>query len=190
MSEDVTEKKNMSASEFADALQLACKDGIYHGLGRMFNYNSRSSSVNEDVNKLCEAIRNLDTHCDDIVYPPDADGNPCKVGEKVYVADTTILEIIGIGDRRIFYQDVYGYLRQICSTMVRHDRPEKLNELKPCPFCGSEAELLTLPARPSQSHERKPLYTVACFNPNCEMSPNTPPIESKEDAIDIWNRRG
>lgn len=184
----INEKKNMSASEFADTLQSMCKDGIYHGLGRMFNYNSRSSSVDEDVNKLCEAIRNLDIHYDDPVYPPDADGNPCKVGEKVYVADTDILKIIGIGDNRIFYQDADGYVCQIYSTMVRHDRPQELNELQPCPFCGGEAELLTLPTRPSQ--ERKPLYAVACFNQNCEMSPNTPPTEDKEDAIDLWNRRG
>jgi hypothetical protein len=49
-----------------------------------------------------------------------------------------------------------------------------VNELKPCPFCGSEPEAAT--------------YTVNCINPFCEVQPEAAG-QSQAEAIAGWNRR-
>ena len=61
----------------------------------------------------------------------------------------------------------------------------KENELKPCPFCGGKAELI---------HDKRTLsfadsFYVRCDNIDCYMLLTTPHRLSKEDAINIWNRR-
>ena len=56
---------------------------------------------------------------------------------------------------------------------------EQTNELKPCPFCGSEATL-----------DYYGRY-VSCTNRNgrCEVRPHTNAFKTSEDAIKDWNRR-
>ena len=58
------------------------------------------------------------------------------------------------------------------------------NELKPCPFCGGEANLIKRNLKtgffPSGG-----TYYVHCKS--CLIS--TQPRKHKEDVIDIWNRR-
>ena len=51
-------------------------------------------------------------------------------------------------------------------------------ELKPCPFCGSEAELIT---------NRSGTNVVRCSNFNCWIS--TKIFGFKETAINKWNTR-
>lgn len=52
------------------------------------------------------------------------------------------------------------------------------NELKPCPFCGSEADLFTL---------AKSMYTVDCTNTDCLAGSGIGHTE--EEAVELWNRR-
>lgn len=52
------------------------------------------------------------------------------------------------------------------------------DELKPCPFCGGEAELLIVPNREAE-------WVVKCLNKCCNQFPRA----SKEEAINAWNRR-
>ena len=56
-----------------------------------------------------------------------------------------------------------------------------MKELKPCPFCGGEAELLCAP--PASGLKSK--WLVICKN-HCA---NQYPHESAEKAIEAWNRR-
>ena len=49
-------------------------------------------------------------------------------------------------------------------------------ELKPCPFCGSEAELFEAPG----------VYFVECSNPKCNYPTNW---DTKEEAVTAWNTR-
>ena len=49
-------------------------------------------------------------------------------------------------------------------------------KLKPCPFCGSEAELFEAPG----------VYFVECSNPKCNYPTNW---DTKEEAITAWNTR-
>ena len=50
-------------------------------------------------------------------------------------------------------------------------------ELKPCPFCGGVAEISLLFGR----------YGVACSS--CQGAIIPCPYQSKEEAIEAWNRR-
>ena len=52
-------------------------------------------------------------------------------------------------------------------------------ELEPCPFCGSEAELVS---RGSRNY-------IACSNRDECWCGMTCPASTKEEAIAIWNRR-
>ena len=51
-------------------------------------------------------------------------------------------------------------------------------ELKPCPFCGSEAELIT---------DRANMSVVRCSNFSCWISTKTSGF--KETVINKWNTR-
>ena len=48
--------------------------------------------------------------------------------------------------------------------------------LKPCPFCGSEAELFESPG----------VYFVECSNPKCNYPNNW---NTREEAVAAWNKR-
>lgn len=62
-----------------------------------------------------------------------------------------------------------------------------MSELKPCPFCGGEAEL----------HPSLAGFFVGCFNDGCAVNPSSGEFvadgvwdeEQKEAAIDAWNTR-
>lgn len=53
-----------------------------------------------------------------------------------------------------------------------------MRELKPCPFCGSEAILIKNGAG---------CYQVACFK--CEVRQCAYVYKTKESSIEAWNRR-
>ena len=53
------------------------------------------------------------------------------------------------------------------------------NELKPCPFCGSEAEPVF----------RGKCNYITCSNVEECWCGMTCPVSTKEEAIAIWNRR-
>lgn len=52
-------------------------------------------------------------------------------------------------------------------------------ELKPCPFCGGEALIL--------SDWRG--ESIGCDEENCEINPRTESQDSLSDAMRAWNRR-
>ena len=59
-------------------------------------------------------------------------------------------------------------------------------ELKPCPFCGSEAKLL----RSAGSHMNKDAsYWVGCKTPACPMYQGTGKSWDQGTAFEVWNRR-
>lgn len=59
-----------------------------------------------------------------------------------------------------------------------------MNELKPCPFCGGEAEL----EEHRDDYEDTACYNVGCNNPRCEVMAYTSG-ETPEGTIAAWNRR-
>jgi len=67
----------------------------------------------------------------------------------------------------------------------------KMTELKPCPFCGSEAEVRSYKIPAGVSIFRK-VYTVTCSNYLCWVKPETRHISgwtNRIEAIEYWNRR-
>ena len=55
-------------------------------------------------------------------------------------------------------------------------------DLKPCPFCGSEAEM--------RNTRGLRTWIVECSNPSCPASYMIGnDYETKEEAIEFWNRR-
>jgi len=54
------------------------------------------------------------------------------------------------------------------------------DELKPCPFCGSKAEIKRYDCS---------LTYVKCSNNKCLVEPCTVFCRSREQAIRIWNTR-
>ena len=53
--------------------------------------------------------------------------------------------------------------------------------LKPCPFCGSRAELVT----PNPDTDARSCF-VACTNPKCRIATR---VQRKDKMIEAWNRR-
>lgn len=59
-------------------------------------------------------------------------------------------------------------------------------KLKPCPFCGGEAQLLMVGKRPNGDEE----WYVSCSSEDCSLYPHsTVPYVSAEIAAKAWNRR-
>lgn len=54
------------------------------------------------------------------------------------------------------------------------------DELKPCPFCGKEAQL---------DKDSYGYYEVGCYNYGCQVQPFTEIFDTKREAIRAWNRR-
>ena len=61
----------------------------------------------------------------------------------------------------------------------RHCGGITMAELKPCPFCGGKAKLLS----------RGGLHYVVCWEKACRITPRTTWHNTKEKAIEAWNRR-
>lgn len=57
-----------------------------------------------------------------------------------------------------------------------------MNELKPCPFCGGEAEAI------KAHHIFEKPYVVICGNKECRASLGEF-SKTREEAIEAWNRR-
>lgn len=55
-----------------------------------------------------------------------------------------------------------------------------MNELKPCPFCGSWAAFV------ETKHKKYP-FMIKCMNGNCAA--RTDRTQEREYAIKLWNRR-
>lgn len=56
-----------------------------------------------------------------------------------------------------------------------------MNELKPCPFCGGEAEIICVP-----DYSRNAcVWLVKCKKSCCHQMP----FQSEHDAVEAWNRR-
>ena len=62
-------------------------------------------------------------------------------------------------------------------------------ELKPCPFCGSEAKILKAKANASGTRFA---FWVQCTNTEleeCVCAPFTRDYETEKGAVEAWNRR-
>ena len=55
-------------------------------------------------------------------------------------------------------------------------------ELKPCPFCGGEADLINN----DYVYEK---WFAGCHNGKCPVQPETYIHGTKDEAINAWNRR-
>lgn len=62
-----------------------------------------------------------------------------------------------------------------------------MSELKPCPFCGGDAKVVTTHDESIWSHETVPYTCVYC--PVCEISTENTCKGYEPDAIAAWNRR-
>lgn len=59
------------------------------------------------------------------------------------------------------------------------------NDLKPCPFCGGFAYVHTI--HYTKAHKE---YTISAWHDDgCYMENAFPTFETKQEAIDSWNRR-
>lgn len=56
--------------------------------------------------------------------------------------------------------------------------------LKPCPFCGRKAHLVTM-----ELLDGSEMYSVDCDNDGCAVSPYTPLCNTETEAVEVWNRR-
>lgn len=56
-------------------------------------------------------------------------------------------------------------------------------KLKPCPFCGGKASLL------SEMCFGKQAWFVACGGIGCGVMPETIDADTPQEAAEIWNRR-
>ena len=61
-------------------------------------------------------------------------------------------------------------------------------ELKPCPFCGSKAELID---RTYYEHDdQKPeCFDVRCTNNGCYLDEGADYWNYKDEVIELWNKR-
>lgn len=61
------------------------------------------------------------------------------------------------------------------------------NKLKPCPFCGGEAEIMRLKTLNIDPSKIMPYYICGC--PNCGCWFNTDEFHTEEEAVVMWNTR-
>lgn len=72
-----------------------------------------------------------------------------------------------------------------------------MNELKPCPFCGSEVEVEKIPLWYGNGHGYSGCYEFKIKCENCGCIVDQPKNDSiyrseetaRENAIEVWNRR-
>ena len=57
-------------------------------------------------------------------------------------------------------------------------------DLKPCPFCGGEAEVVLIPNRFIDNE-----YIVCCSSISCAIRPKTNRFRCEKKAIEAWNTR-
>jgi hypothetical protein len=77
-------------------------------------------------------------------------------------------KVTGIKDR--FYVD-------------KKERRIKMANLKKCPFCGEDADLVEL----RMTHTS--LWDVTCTGPDCKVGPNVGASDDMQEVIDAWNKR-
>ena len=59
--------------------------------------------------------------------------------------------------------------------------------IKPCPFCGSEAKLKAIPDSDSSWRE---YYDIMCSNPDCYLCTGADwAMSTSEAIIELWNKR-
>lgn len=61
-----------------------------------------------------------------------------------------------------------------------------MEELKPCPFCGSKAILRKVATGRNRSGYE---YYVRCYNLNCTVYVHTFYRDTEDEAVENWNRR-
>lgn len=61
-------------------------------------------------------------------------------------------------------------------------------ELKSCPFCGGKAEWKES-YKITGSGKLIPQYSIKCGNERCGLYVATCNKDTKEEAVEIWNRR-
>ena len=60
-----------------------------------------------------------------------------------------------------------------------------MEKMKPCPFCGGDAEL-NIDSTPNSNGD---VYWVVCNNMDCPVCPSTELYCSARAAINAWNTR-
>lgn len=61
----------------------------------------------------------------------------------------------------------------------------RITALKPCPFCGAEAEIVD---RENTNPQGGRQFTARCTNPKCICKPTTWRV-SLYDVVSLWNHR-
>ncbi|EKO3908227.1 Lar family restriction alleviation protein [Vibrio fluvialis] len=65
-----------------------------------------------------------------------------------------------------------------------------MSELKPCPFCGGEAELIQSEPSTARFNEGTVNFAVACYGYKCGVMPYPKLWQiTKEEAVKAWNTR-
>lgn len=120
------------------------------------------------------------------------------IKRKIFV-DLVLSKLKFMDDARIMNQndekvlsEIDGYEKAINAVhelildkdLIEDVQPVKrgMTELKPCPFCGSEAVNCT-----KQYDGRIYRYRIQCDNAGCAC--RTPWLCYQEDAVEVWNRR-
>ena len=63
----------------------------------------------------------------------------------------------------------------------KYGRKKMKDKLKPCPFCGFRAFAHKMPKIDG--------YRAYCGNEDCDIQPQTRLCYSREEAVEIWNKR-
>lgn len=64
---------------------------------------------------------------------------------------------------------------------------ERMVRPEPCPFCGSEAMVMTWE---TNDDPRLPGWHCGCLEPDCDMNPFTKTRwKTEREAVESWNRR-
>lgn len=126
----------------------------------------------------------------------DADGREIKAGDTVWAGDLTgpakVLEVYEDGRIRV---DREGYDRELAADWsLAPIEPPPYGIIDPCPGCGGEGELLTMPA---------PGWAVGSVNAarvSCRCGWSGPTVTckggkkaldaAKKKAVKLWNKRG
>lgn len=89
------------------------------------------------------------------------------------------------GDCSKNHRQLAAWLTKLKKLKESEELGMRNEELKPCPFCGCEAELIPYSL---ETGDNLKYWAVTCSNRDCFVQPETP-YYHKEDAIEAWNFR-
>lgn len=125
----------MKVKEFANQIRAEYKSYLYSTLCKICNVD-KDIEPKKAVEQIAHFIEQLEGEpvCDEyncIPYPLGMDGEPLKIGDKIYIGNCeTPYYVFAVGRSRIFYHEEVSRISWAFAQACSHEKPRTLDDLK------------------------------------------------------------